>query len=58
MCVCVCVCVCVYIYIYIEREREGLSGGSVVNNLPANAGDQGSIPELERFPGEGKCNPL
>ncbi len=34
----------------------GFPGGSVVKNLPANAGDTGdvgSIPELERFPGEG-----
>ena len=27
-------------------------GGSVVKNLPANAGDAGSIPGLERSPGE------
>ena len=24
-------------------------GGPVVNNLPANAGDMGSIPDLGRF---------
>ena len=33
----------------------------VVKNLPANAGnlkDVGSIPDLERFPGGGLCNPL
>ena len=36
----------------------GFSGGSVVKNLPANAGDEGSIPESGRFPGEGNCNPL
>ena len=28
-------------------------GGSVVKNLPANAGDLGSIPRLGRSPGEG-----
>ena len=36
-------------------------GGTVVNNLPANArdaGDTGSIPGLERFPGEGNGNLL
>ena len=33
-------------------------GGSVVKNLPANAGDVGLIPELERSPGEGNGNPL
>jgi len=30
----------------------------VVKNLPANAGDTGSIPELERSPGEGNGKPL
>ena len=33
-------------------------GGSVVKNQPASAGDRGSIPELERSPGEGNGNPL
>ena len=33
-------------------------GGSVVKNLPANAGDAGSIPGLGRSPGEGNDNPL
>ena len=33
-------------------------GGSVVKNLPANAGDVGSIPGLERAPGEGNGNPV
>ena len=32
--------------------------GSVVKNLPANAGNPGSIPGLRRFPGEGNGNPL
>ena len=31
---------------------------SVVNNLPANAGDSDSIPGSGRFPGEGNGNPL
>ena len=38
----------------------GLLGGSVVKNLPANAGDVGkvgSIPGLGRSPGEGNGNP-
>ena len=30
----------------------------VVKNLPANAGDVGSIPRLERSPGEGNGNPF
>ena len=36
----------------------GFPGGSVVKNLPANAGDAGLIPGLERTPGEGNDNPL
>ena len=39
----------------------GFPGGLVVKNLPANAGDAGdvgSIPGWERFPGEGNGNPL
>ena len=35
------VCVCVYVYM-------GFSGGAVVKNLPADAGDTGLISELER----------
>ena len=30
----------------------------VKKNLPANAGDEGYIPESGRFPGEGNRNPL
>ena len=30
----------------------------MVKNLPANAGDIGSIPESVRSPGEGNCNLL
>ena len=33
-------------------------GGSEVKNLPANAGELGSIPESGRSPGEGNGNPL
>ena len=36
----------------------GFPGGSAVKNLPANAGDTGSIPGLGRSPGEGNGNPL
>ena len=36
----------------------GFPGGSVVKDLPANAGDLGSIPGLGRSPGEGKGYPL
>ena len=41
-------------YIYIL----GFSGGSVVKNLPANAGDVGSIPKLGESRGEGNGNPF
>ena len=30
----------------------------MVKNLPANAGDLGSIPGSGRYPGEGNSNPL
>ena len=33
-------------------------GGSGVKNLPADAGDAGSMPGLRRSPGEGNGNPL
>ena len=42
------------IYLFIL----GFPGGSVVKNLPANAGDSSSIPESGRSPGEGHGNPL
>ena len=35
----------------------GFPGSSVVKNPPANAGDAGWIPGLERSPGEGNGNP-
>ena len=34
----------------------GFPGGSVVKNLPPNAGDAGLIPGLGRSPGEGMAN--
>ena len=37
---------------------KGFLGGSVVNNLPANAGDMGSVHGLGRIPGEGNDNLL
>ena len=33
-------------------------GGSVVKNLPANAGDLSSVPGSGRIPGEGNSKPL
>ena len=40
------------------RIVKGFPGGSAVKNLPANAGDGGSIPGSGRSPGEGNCSPL
>ena len=36
----------------------GFPGGSVVRNMPASAGDSGSIPGSGRSTGEGNSNPL
>ena len=41
-----------------QRICWGFLGGSVVNNMPANAGDAGLIPGSGRSPGEGNGNPL
>ena len=42
----------------IQGSQEFLPGGSVVKNLPAKAGDAGSISGQERLPEEGNGNPL
>ena len=42
----------------IYEALMGFPGGSVVKNLPANAGGLGSIPGSGRSPGERKDNPL
>ena len=39
-------------------QKAGFLGDSVVENLPANIGDAGLIPELGRSPGGGNGNPL
>jgi len=36
----------------------GFPAGTVVNNLPFNTGDTGSIPGLGRYPGVGNGNPF
>ena len=36
----------------------GFSGGSAVNNLPANTGDTSSVPGSGRSPGKGNDNLL
>ena len=48
-----------FIYYYCSLTQYlGFPGRAVVKNLPANAGDPGSIPGLGRAPGEGHGNPL
>ena len=45
----------------MDHLEGGFPGGTVVKNLPANAGDaedMGSIPVSGRSPGEGNGNPL
>ena len=37
---------------------RGFPGGTVVKNLPADAGDSGLIPDSGRFSGGGNGNPL
>ena len=37
---------------------QGFPCGSVIKNLPANVGDEGSVLGLGRSPGEGNGNPL
>ena len=34
--------------IFQKATEQGFPGGSVVKNLPASAGDMGSIPDLRR----------
>ena len=40
------------------HAKKGFPNGSVVKNLPANAGDLGLIPGSGRSPGEENGNPL
>ena len=52
---------CFFIWQGLQFKKTGFPGGSVVKNLPANAGDTGdmvSIPGSGRFPGGGNGNPL
>ena len=39
-------------------HKRAFPGGSVVKNLPANAGDEGLIPRLGRLPRVGNGNTL
>ena len=40
------------------QKYQGFLGGSVVKNLPANAGNACSIPESGQSPGKGSGSPL
>ena len=40
------------------KETSSFLGGSVAKNLPANAGDAGSVRGAGRLPGEGNGNSL
>ena len=46
------------VHSFIELPKELCMMTLVVKNLPANAGDSGSIPGSGRSPGEGDDNPL
>ena len=49
------------LFIWFITNRYWISdfpGGSVINNMPANARDIGSIPRSGRSPIEGNGNPL
>ena len=37
----------------VAPRHVGFPGGTVVKNPPANVGDAGSSPGLQRYPGEG-----
>ena len=49
--------ICIYVYTHIHIYI-GLPGGLVVKNLPANAGDTGSIPGSGSSLGKGHVNPI
>ena len=51
----------VKVFFFFFEYFKGFPGGTVVNNMPANAGDArdaGSIPRLGRSSGVGNGNPL
>ena len=45
-------------FLNVLKYLMGFPGGSVIKNLPASAGDAGSIPGLGRSPREGNDNPF
>ena len=44
--------VCQTLWLTIQQRKWGFPSGSVVKNLPASAGDAGSIPGSGSFSGE------
>ena len=52
-------CVCtLHDVSFFTKVRKDFPSGSMVKNLPANAGDTGLIHEFGRSPGKGNGNPL
>ena len=49
---------CLVIFLVLLTFIEGYPGGSMVKNLPANIGDEGSISGLGRFPWRRKWQPI
>ena len=52
-----CLVLNITLYCLSVSYQSGFSGGSVVNNTPADVGDVGLIPGLATSPGEGKWQP-
>ena len=48
----------IFIVGWMYAHMQGLPGSLVVKNLPADTGEAGLIPGLERSPGEGNGTPL
>ena len=46
------------VHLSLQRLKPGFSGGPVVKNLPANAGDTSSIPSRGRFQCCGPTKPV
>ena len=54
----ICVPVCMVLCTFIADVWLGFPDGSTGKESACNVGDQGSIPGLERSPGEGKGYPV
>ena len=52
-----CLVLNITVYCLSGSYQSGFSGGSVVNNPPADVEDVGLIPRLATSPGEGKWQP-